>query len=209
MNRSEELAVGRRLLGHIDGRTTDLADAMFRNRVSAYSCRDRARLERDRLFRDQPIFMGLSTRLPKPGDYLTEDVAGMPALLTRGADGAVKAFANICRHRGAPVAQGRPHGRRVADTLDREPYSQLLRKGARQAELEPLWTVCSQVVAGWCVQHDDAQFAARADLLQRRLRRRATGQRQGDRGRRGEPSRESPPLQSGGTAKWGSHCFHL
>src|SRR5215217_552367 len=106
MNRQEELAVGRRLLGHIDGRTTDLADAMFRNRVSAYSCRERAGLERDRLFRERPIFMGLSTRLPKPGDYLTEDVAGMPVLMTRGTDGEVRAFANICRHRGAPVAQG-------------------------------------------------------------------------------------------------------
>jgi len=106
MNRQEELAVGRRLLGHIDGRTTDLAGAMFRNRVSAYSCRERAALERDRLFRDRPIFMGLSTRLPKPGDYLTEDVAGMPVLVTRGQDGEVRAFANICRHRGAPVAQG-------------------------------------------------------------------------------------------------------
>ena len=50
--------------------------------------------------------MGLSTRLAKPGDYLTEDVAGMPVLMTRGADGRVMAFANICRHRGAPVAQG-------------------------------------------------------------------------------------------------------
>src|SRR5262245_41946293 len=106
MDRQEELAVGRRLLGHIDGRTTDLAEAMFRNRVSAYSCRERAALERDRLFRDRPIFMGLSTRLPKPGDYLTEDVAGMPVLVTRGQDGEVRAFANICRHRGAPVAQG-------------------------------------------------------------------------------------------------------
>jgi phenylpropionate dioxygenase-like ring-hydroxylating dioxygenase large terminal subunit len=106
MNRQEELAVGRRLLGHIDGRTTDLADAMFRNRVSAYSCRERASLERDRLFRERPIFMGLSTRLPKSGDYLTEDVAGMPVLMTRGGDGEVRAFANICRHRGAPVAQG-------------------------------------------------------------------------------------------------------
>ena len=105
-NRQEELAVGRRLLGHIDGRTTDLADDMFRNRVSAYSCRERASLERERLFRERPIFMGLSTRLPKPGDYLTEDVAGMPVLMTRGADGEVRAFANICRHRGAPVAQG-------------------------------------------------------------------------------------------------------
>jgi phenylpropionate dioxygenase-like ring-hydroxylating dioxygenase large terminal subunit len=106
MERQEELAVGRRLLGHIDGRTTDLADALFRNRTVNYSCRERAALERERLFRDRPIFMGLSTRLAKAGDYVAEDVAGMPVLMTRGADGEVRAFANICRHRGAPVAQG-------------------------------------------------------------------------------------------------------
>src|SRR4029077_5580653 len=119
MERQEELAVGRRLLGHIDGRTTDLAGDMFRNRVSAFSWRERGTLERGgvfsseraprgggRLFRDQPIFMGLATRLAKPGDYLSEDVAGMPVLMTRSADGEVRAFANICRHRGAPVAQG-------------------------------------------------------------------------------------------------------
>jgi phenylpropionate dioxygenase-like ring-hydroxylating dioxygenase large terminal subunit len=106
MDRQEELAVGRRLLTHIDGRTTDLAGAMFRNRVAAYSCRERAALERDRLFGARPIFMGLSTRLARPGDYLAEDVAGMPVLLVRGAGGEVAAFANICRHRGAPLAQG-------------------------------------------------------------------------------------------------------
>jgi phenylpropionate dioxygenase-like ring-hydroxylating dioxygenase large terminal subunit len=106
MDRNEQLAVGSRLLGHIDGRTTDLADALFRNKVDAYSSAERATRERDALFRALPLFMGLSSRLPKPGDYVTEDVAGMPVLMTRGADGAVRAFANICRHRGAPVAQG-------------------------------------------------------------------------------------------------------
>ncbi len=106
MERQEQLAVGRRLLGHIDGRSTDLADELFRNRTVNYSCHTRAAAERDRLFRDLPIFMGLGTRLAKPGDYLTEDVAGVPVLMTRGADGEVRAFANICRHRGAPVAEG-------------------------------------------------------------------------------------------------------
>ena len=48
---------------------------------------ERAALERQRLFRELPMFMGLTTRLPKPGDYLTEEVAGMPVLMTRGADG--------------------------------------------------------------------------------------------------------------------------
>ena len=99
------------MLGHIEARTTDLAAAMFRNKVINYSCRERAALEREKLFRDQPIFMGLSMRLPKPGDYLTEDVAGMPVLMTRTADGTVMAFANICRHRAAPVAQGCGHAK--------------------------------------------------------------------------------------------------
>jgi nitrite reductase/ring-hydroxylating ferredoxin subunit len=105
MDRNEELAVGRRLLGHIDARTTDLAADMFRNKTIAYSCRERAALEREKLFRERPIFMALSSRLAKPGDFLTEDVVGMPVLLVRGGDGVVRAFANVCRHRGAPVAE--------------------------------------------------------------------------------------------------------
>ena len=113
MERQEELAVGRRLLGHIDAHTTDLAKAMFRNKVINYSCRERADLERTRLFRDHPIFMGLSTRLAKRGDWLAEDVAGMPMLLVRGEDGQARAFANICRHRGAPVTQGSGCGARA------------------------------------------------------------------------------------------------
>jgi phenylpropionate dioxygenase-like ring-hydroxylating dioxygenase large terminal subunit len=111
MKRQEELAVGRRLLDHIEARTTDLAGAMFRNKVVNYASRERAVLEREKLFRDQPIFMGLSMRLPKPGDYLTEDVAGLPVLMTRTADGSVMAFANICRHRAAPIAQGCGHAK--------------------------------------------------------------------------------------------------
>src|SRR5262249_60808844 len=98
MERQEELAVGRRLLGHIDGRTTDLADALFRNRTVNYSCRERAALERQRLFRDLPIFMGLSTSLAKPGGYLADDVAGMPALLTRRAAGDGGAYPHIGLH---------------------------------------------------------------------------------------------------------------
>ncbi len=111
MERREELAVGARLLGHIDGRTTDLAAAMFRNRTINYSCRERAALERTKLFRERPVFMGLSSRLAKPGDYATEDVAGVPVLLARDGEGTLHAFANICRHRGAPVAEGCGHAR--------------------------------------------------------------------------------------------------
>lgn len=58
------------------------------------------------LFRHYPLFVGLSGRIAKPGDYLAEDHAGLPVLLVRGDDGAARAFVNQCRHRGAPVVKG-------------------------------------------------------------------------------------------------------
>ena len=106
MKRETQLELARELHAHVRNGSTALAPAVFRNPVSAYSDPARAQLERERLFRGQPLFMGLSCRLPNPGDYLTEEIAGVPLLLVRGQDGKLRAFANICRHRGAPVASG-------------------------------------------------------------------------------------------------------
>ena len=50
--------------------------------------------------------LGFSCQLREPGDYLTDDFSGVPILLVRGADGAANAFANVCRHRGARLADG-------------------------------------------------------------------------------------------------------
>lgn len=108
MNRDTQLALARGLQHHVRERTTDLAPAVYRNPVATYCAATRAEQERERLFRRLPLFMGLSSRLPQPGDYLTEEIAGAPVLLVRGRDGTLNAFANICRHRGAPVASG--HG---------------------------------------------------------------------------------------------------
>ena len=106
MKRETQLELARVLHAHARNGSTDLAPEAFRNPVSAYSDAGRAQLERDRLFRGQPLFAGLSCRLAAPGDYLTEEIAGIPVLLVRGQDGTLRAFANICRHRGAPVAAG-------------------------------------------------------------------------------------------------------
>jgi len=111
VKRETQLELARELQAYVRNGATALAPAVFRNPVSAYSDPARARLERERLFRGQPLFMGLSCRLPNPGDYLTEEIAGVPLLLARGQDGKLRAFANICRHRGAPVASGCGHAR--------------------------------------------------------------------------------------------------
>jgi len=49
-----------------------------------------------------------------PGQMRAVTVAGAPVLLTRAADGAVKAWHNTCRHRGAELCSGeRPMGRLI------------------------------------------------------------------------------------------------
>jgi len=106
VKRETQLELARELRAHVRDGSTALAPDVFRNQVSAYSDPARAQLEREHLFRRQPLFMGMSCRLPDPGDYLAEEIAGIPVLLVRGQDRALRAFANICRHRGAPVASG-------------------------------------------------------------------------------------------------------
>lgn len=41
--------------------------------------------------------------LQTPGDWLARSVHGVPVLLTRHADGRLRAFINVCRHRGAAL----------------------------------------------------------------------------------------------------------
>jgi glycine betaine catabolism A len=44
-------------------------------------------------------------RLPEPGDYLVVEPAGESVLLIRGRDGVLRAFRNLCRHRGAVLCR--------------------------------------------------------------------------------------------------------
>ena len=106
MKRETQLELAHVLHAYVRNGATALAPEIFRNPVAAYSDSARAQRERERLFRGMPLFMGMSCRLPAPGDYFVEEIAGVPVLLVRGRDGRVRAFANICRHRGAPVASG-------------------------------------------------------------------------------------------------------
>lgn len=111
MKRQTQLELARLLQAQANAGAVPQAPAVFRNPVRSYSDPEIALRERDQLFRAMPLFVGMSCRLPAPGDYLAEEFAGVPVLVVRGADGALRAFANICRHRGAPVAAGCGHAR--------------------------------------------------------------------------------------------------
>jgi nitrite reductase/ring-hydroxylating ferredoxin subunit len=95
----------RRLVEHARNHTTDVAAGVMFNRVSAYTDPQRYEAEMQKMFRGMPVVACLSTDLPAPGSFrLFEDV-GVPIVVVRGLDNQVRAFLNICRHRGARLVR--------------------------------------------------------------------------------------------------------
>ena len=106
MNRQAQIGLLKRLLSHVEAKTTHLADATWRNDVAVYTDPQHLAREQAILFRQHPLLMGFASEWAAPGAFRTEDYAGVPILVARGRDGRLRAFLNVCRHRGAKVAQG-------------------------------------------------------------------------------------------------------
>lgn len=112
MEHSLQIELARQLFEHIDAGSTCLADDIDTNPVTMYTDRERLDREIQILFRRYPLMMGLGCRIPEPGDYFTDENCGVPMLMVRDHDGQVRAFLNVCRHRGAQVAMGCGHIKR-------------------------------------------------------------------------------------------------
>jgi len=105
LNRKELIQMARRNIAHVKAGTVDQAPDVHRIPSAHYVDADRWQLEMQRVFRRLPLVFAFSAELREAGDYRSMNVADVPVLLTRGSDGAVRAFLNVCRHRGAVVAQ--------------------------------------------------------------------------------------------------------
>ena len=73
---------------------------------SWYADPEIARLERERIFLRSWQYAGRREELTAPGSFAATHVAGLPVVLTRDGDDVLRAFANVCRHRGSVVASG-------------------------------------------------------------------------------------------------------
>jgi len=62
--------------------------------------------ERRQLFVRAPQLICHVNDIPNPGDYHTLDILGEKFFSLRGADGGVRSFHNVCRHRASRLAQG-------------------------------------------------------------------------------------------------------
>jgi nitrite reductase/ring-hydroxylating ferredoxin subunit len=105
MNRKELIQMARRNLEHVKAGTVDQAPAVHRVPAAHYVDADRWQREMDSIFRRLPLVLGFSAELREVGSYRSMIVADVPILLTRGGDGVVRAFLNVCRHRGAVVIE--------------------------------------------------------------------------------------------------------
>jgi len=71
-----------------------------------YSDQDVLRRERARIFARTWQYGGRAALVDEPGSFLTTDTGGIPILVTRDRDGVLRAFLNVCRHRGAVLTEG-------------------------------------------------------------------------------------------------------
>jgi Rieske 2Fe-2S family protein len=64
------------------------------------------RLEQRAIFERTWQLAGHVSDLAEPGSYLTTEVIDQPVLVVRDHDGEIRAFRNVCRHRGSRLLAG-------------------------------------------------------------------------------------------------------
>ncbi len=72
-----------------------------------YFDRDIHRREAEEIFYKTWQFVGFTFDLEQPGDYITGEIFDQKVLVVRGKDGELKAFHNVCMHRGHILAEGK------------------------------------------------------------------------------------------------------
>ncbi|MEO9276127.1 aromatic ring-hydroxylating dioxygenase subunit alpha [Marinomonas sp. 5E14-1] len=110
----------------VDEAKTTMSD-MLTKRLSNYSLDaplyndpHMFRIDMEEVFQKEWLFVGMTSEIPKKGDYMTVEVGQNPVLVIRDAEGNVNAFHNTCSHRGSLICT--EHRGKVANLVC--PYHQ-------------------------------------------------------------------------------------
>jgi phenylpropionate dioxygenase-like ring-hydroxylating dioxygenase large terminal subunit len=73
---------------------------------SVYKSQEFLRSELEHVFAREWVSVGRASALKEPGDYVTYELAGEPIVVVRAANGMLRAFSNVCRHRMSTILEG-------------------------------------------------------------------------------------------------------
>lgn len=107
------MAVSRQLLETIrEGYDTD-ASRSFSIHADCYRDARFVKLEQDEIFHRSWQFLCHEEKLRAPGSYVAADVQGQSVAACRGSDGELRAFYNVCKHRGHELLKGEGQTRTI------------------------------------------------------------------------------------------------
>jgi choline monooxygenase len=84
----------------------DLASTLI---PDAYTSADYYELEQQRVFAGSWVGVAMTSEIAEPGDFLVVEVAGRSLIVCRNRQGELRAFDNVCRHRGAQLCAAGGH----------------------------------------------------------------------------------------------------
>ncbi|HEX7053987.1 MAG TPA: aromatic ring-hydroxylating dioxygenase subunit alpha [Burkholderiales bacterium] len=68
-----------------------------------YTSQEIFQLEMERLWSRTWVYVGHTSQVPNPGDYITLDIGTQPAIMVRHTDGSIRVLLNRCAHKGTKV----------------------------------------------------------------------------------------------------------
>ena len=103
------------------------------------------RIDMEEVFQKEWLFVGMTSEIPKKGDYITVEIGQNPVLILRDGEGNVNAFHNTCRHRGSILCtehRGGANPRLSLSPMDLRPQRQLtvlLAQKSIKSSIEATW----------------------------------------------------------------------
>ncbi len=103
MSRTQLIEMARHNLTHAQAGTIEQTEQIHLEPAHHYFDEQRWRKEMRQVFKRVPLMLAMTAEIPDAGDYKAMDAVDTPVLISRGEDGKVRAFVNMCRHRGAQI----------------------------------------------------------------------------------------------------------
>ena len=118
MNKTVELEEQKTVAKAVDNAADEPLPPPQTHSVEPYISESFARAERDKLWRKTWLQAGRVEEIPEVGNYITYDVLDDSILIVRSAPDQIRAFYNVCSHRGrrlvdTPKGQHHAHGKQL------------------------------------------------------------------------------------------------